>query len=119
METELRLGVNPKESAISVNEHGQSVITGTRMRVLDVVFYQRNVTDAESYFESDYPHFTLAQFHSAMNYYMENKDLIDEEIVKERKILALMSKHSVPGQGVDFDALEADPEYQTLEQPTR
>lgn len=80
------ISINPKIS------RGSPVITGTRVRVIDIAIeYDRlgltpdQITDA-------HPHLTLEAVHDALSYYYENKEAIDTEIKKKREIVEKLSK---------------------------
>ncbi|MBI4037438.1 hypothetical protein HY382_00130 [Candidatus Curtissbacteria bacterium] len=111
-----------RSTKIVRNENGQAVFEGTQFLIHQIISRANvigNIKEARREFIEGYPHLSPAHFDTSQVYYQKHKEEIDEVIKKERRLLAVMVKHNVPGRGVDFDALEADPEYQTLEQSTR
>ena len=69
---------NPKIS------RGAPVISGTRVRVIDIaVGYERLGLTPDQIVEA-HPHLTLEAVHDALSYYYENRVSMDETIGKEK-----------------------------------
>ena len=63
---------------------GKARIDGTRIRVMDVVaLHLRGVVAAEIL--DAYPHLALAQVHSALAYYYDNREEIDADFAGARE----------------------------------
>lgn len=72
------ISINPKIS------RGSPVISGTRLRVVDLVIeYDRLGLTPDQIIDA-HPHLTLEALHDALSYYYENRAVIDNEI-KQRK----------------------------------
>ena len=76
-----------KHQYISTNPEiskGSPVISGTRLRVVDIVIeYDRLGLTPDQIIDA-HPHLTLEALHDALSYYYENQTLIDNEI-RQRK----------------------------------
>lgn len=79
---------------IRQNRDRQSLayITGTRIRVLDIVMdYEYHGISADEIAVS-YPHLTLSQVHSALAYYFENRNIIQQQIRENEQFVAMMQQ---------------------------
>jgi uncharacterized protein (DUF433 family) len=76
-----------KHPYISINPRiskGSPVITGTRIRVIDIAIeYDRLGLTPDQIIDA-HPHLTLEAIHDALSYYYENRSMIDKEIRKRR-----------------------------------
>lgn len=71
---------------------GQPVISGTRIKVLDIaVRYELMGMSADSIVD-EYPHLKLEQVHDALSYYYEHKTLFDKKYREDQTILAQLKK---------------------------
>jgi uncharacterized protein (DUF433 family) len=61
---------------------GRPCIDGTRVRVLDIVFLQKEGYNPEQMLEQ-YPDLNLAQVHAALTYYHDNPEEIDAYIAED------------------------------------
>jgi len=79
-----------KHPYISINtkiSKGSPVITGTRIRVIDIAIeYDRLGLTPDQIIDA-HPHLTLEAIHDALSYYYENRSMIDEEIKKKQDII--------------------------------
>jgi len=87
-----------KHPYISQNEkisRGTPVITGSRVRVIDVAIeYERLGLTPDQIVEA-HPHLTLEAVHDALSYYYENRALMDEKIRKDKAFIRRVS-HKAP-----------------------
>jgi uncharacterized protein (DUF433 family) len=65
---------------ITINADGVPAITGTTMKVVELVMAHQahGWSPAELHFQ--FPHLSLGQIHSALSYYWDHKDELDAEI---------------------------------------
>lgn len=63
---------------------GKASIDHTRVRVNNVVLLAKNGYTAEEIIEKAYPQLSLAQVHSAIAYYHDNREEIDAELEAEK-----------------------------------
>ncbi|MEF9426208.1 MAG: DUF433 domain-containing protein [Candidatus Mariimomonas ferrooxydans] len=81
----LYISINPKISK------GSPVITGTRLRVIDLVIeYDRLGLTPDQIIDA-HPHLTLEALHDALSYYYENRDVIDNEIRQRKENIRILS----------------------------
>jgi len=79
------ISTNPKISK------GSPVISGTRLRVIDLVIeYDRLGLTPDQIIDA-HPHLTLEALHDALSYYYENRDLIDNEIRQRKENIRILS----------------------------
>ncbi len=80
------ISINPKIS------QGSPVISGTRVRVIDIAIeYDRFGITPDQIIDA-HPHLTLEAVHDALSYYYENQAQIDEEIKQRREKIKKLSK---------------------------
>ena len=65
---------------ITLDKNGVPIITGTTMKVIELVLAQQahGWSPAELHFQ--FPHLSLGQIHSALGYYWDNKEELDADI---------------------------------------
>ena len=92
--------VIPKKSKhpyISINpriSRGSPVISGTRVRVIDIAIeYDRLGLTPDQIIDA-HPHLTLEAVHDALSYYYENREAFDERIRKERDFIKKIAKET-------------------------
>ncbi len=82
------ISTNPKIS------RGSPVISGTRVRVIDIAIeYDRLGLTPDQIIDA-HPHLTLEAVHDALSYYYENRESFDERIRKERDFIKKLAKES-------------------------
>jgi len=64
-------------------KNGVPTIDGTRLKVMHLVIDQRSGLTPEQMLEA-HPFLTLAQIHSALAYYYDNREEIDQEIARRQ-----------------------------------
>ncbi len=83
-----------KHPYISINSKiskGSPVISGTRLRVIDLVIeYDRLGLTPDQIIDA-HPHLTLEALHDALSYYYENRDVIDNEIRQRKENIKILS----------------------------
>jgi uncharacterized protein (DUF433 family) len=79
------ISTNPKISK------GSPVISGTRVRVIDLAIeYDRLGLTSDQIIDA-HPHLTLEALHDALSYYYENRDVIDNEIRQRKENIRILS----------------------------
>src|SRR4030042_3574975 len=82
------ISTNPKIS------RGSPVISGTRVRVIDIAIeYDRLGLTPDQIIDA-HPHLTLEAIHDALSYYYENRESFDKRIRKERDFIKKIAKES-------------------------
>jgi len=80
------ISINPKIS------RGSPVISGTRVRVIDIAIeYDRLGLTPDQIIDA-HPHLTLEAVHDALSYYYENQAIFDEEISQRKENIKKLSK---------------------------
>lgn len=64
---------------------GKACVTGTRIRVLDIVSASEHLALSPDEICDQYPGLTLAQVHSALAYYYDHRDEVRGELESERE----------------------------------
>ena len=71
---------------------GSPVISGTRLRVIDIAIeYDRLGLTPDQIIDA-HPHLRLEQVHDALSYYYENRLFIDEEIMKRKEFVKKLAQ---------------------------
>jgi uncharacterized protein (DUF433 family) len=74
---------------------GSPVISGTRLRVVDLVIEYDRLGLTQDQIVDAHPHLTLEALHDALSYYYENQAAIDNEIrQRKEKIKKLSHRYS-------------------------
>jgi len=80
------ISIDPKISG------GQPVISGTRIKVMDIAInYELPGKSADKIID-EYPHLRLEQIHDALSYYYEHKDVFDKKYREDQSFLAQLKK---------------------------
>ena len=80
-------------SHIEIDEKGVAWITGANVKVIEVALDKiaHGWSPEEMHFQ--HPNLSLAQIHSALAYYYENQERLDDEIARrEREVEALIAE---------------------------
>ena len=67
---------------ISLDSASAPVLTGTRIKVVEIVLdYLAHGSDAEE-IQRQFPSLTLGQIHSALGYYFDHQEEVDQDIAR-------------------------------------
>jgi len=67
---------------ISLDPASVPILTGTRVKVVEIVLdYLAHGSDAEE-IQRQFPSLTLGQIHSALGYYFDHQDEVDQDIAR-------------------------------------
>ncbi|GFP33622.1 hypothetical protein HKBW3S42_01959 [Candidatus Hakubella thermalkaliphila] len=80
------ISVNPKISM------GSPVISGTRVRVIDIAIEYDRLGLTPDQIVDAHPHLTLEAVHDALSYYYENQSVIDNEIRQRKEDIKKLSE---------------------------
>jgi uncharacterized protein (DUF433 family) len=77
---------------IELDEHGVAWVSGTKIKVIEVVTNQlaHGIRPEEMRFH--YPHLSLAQVHAALAYYYQHQAEFDAEIIRQANWAAEMDE---------------------------
>jgi len=79
-----------KHPYISINPNisgGQPVISGTRIKVMDIAIKYELMGIGVDRIIDEYPHLKPEQIHDALSYYYEHKNIFDRKYREERSII--------------------------------
>ncbi len=79
---------NPKISK------GSPVISGTRVRVIDIAIEYDRLGMTPDQIVDAHPHLTLEAVHDALSYYYENQKALDEKIRRDREFIEKIAKET-------------------------
>jgi len=83
---------HPYVSINSKISRGQPVISGTRIKVMDIaVRYELMGLSADRIID-EYPHLKLEQIHDALSYYYEHKEELDRKYREDQSFLSQLKK---------------------------
>ncbi|EAZ92817.1 DUF433 domain-containing protein [Crocosphaera chwakensis] len=68
---------------INLNEQGTAIITGSTLKVIDLVMAKMAYGWTPEEIQINHRHLTMSQIHSAFAYYWEHKEQLDQEIQQE------------------------------------
>jgi len=97
---------------IRKNRRGEprAFVTGTRVRVQDIVtLYERHGKSGDGIVR-EYPHLSLAQVHTSLAYYFENQAEIQAALKSDREFAAAMKKrlnNSNPNMDAGSDSISS------------
>jgi len=76
----------------SANHGEKAVISGTRIRVVDVYVWHEVQGKTPREIVADFPQLTLADVHAAMTYYWDNEELIQSQMKRAEEIAKEVQK---------------------------
>ena len=80
------VSIDPKISG------GQPVISGTRIKVMDIAIKYELIGISADEIISEYPHLKLEQIHDALSYYYEHKEMFDRKYREDQSFLTQLKK---------------------------
>ncbi len=80
------IAIDPKVSG------GQPVISGTRIKVMDIAIKYELMGMSADEIISEYPHLKLEQIHDALSYYYEHKEAFDRKYREDQSFLIQLKK---------------------------
>lgn len=81
---------------IALNNQGVPIITGSTMKVVELVMAQWTHGWSPEELQFQYPHLTMSQIHSALAYYWEHKEELDADIEQRRLYAEKMRREAGP-----------------------
>lgn len=80
------ISIDPKISG------GQPVISGTRMKVMNIAIKYELMGMSADEIISEYPHLKLEQIHDALSYYYEHKEVFDKKYREDQSFLSELKR---------------------------
>ena len=80
------ISIDPKISG------GQPVISGTRIKVMDIAIKYELMGMSADEIIGEYPHLKLEQIHDALSYYYEHKEVFDRKYRDDQSFLTQLKK---------------------------
>lgn len=80
------VSVDPKISG------GQPVISGTRIKVMDIAIRYEFMGWSADKIIDEYSHLRLEQIHDALSYYYEHKEMFDKKYREDQSFLSSLKK---------------------------
>ena len=71
---------------------GSLIISGTRVRVLDIIIEYEYLGLSPDEIVSAHPHLILPQIHDALSFYYEHREELDQEIRSRKETIAKLRK---------------------------
>lgn len=81
---------------IILNEKKVPIIAGTKMKVLEIILDKIAYGWSPEELQYQHPHLTLGQIYSALAYYSDHQEKLDQEIETQLKQLDQMKKEAKP-----------------------
>ena len=72
---------------------GSPVITGTRVRIVDIAIEYEYLNRSPDEIINAHPHLKLEQVHDALSYYYENREAIDQKIKEDKQFIQRISEN--------------------------
>ena len=69
---------------IVLDDDGVPLITGTTMKVIELVLERTAYSWSAEELHLQHPYLSLGQIHSALAYYLDHKDALDQDIARRR-----------------------------------
>ena len=71
---------------------GSPVVTGTRVRIVDIVIEYEYLNRTPDEIINAHPHLKLEQVHDALSYYYENREAMDNKIKEDKQFIQKISE---------------------------
>ena len=78
------------------DETGVPLIAGTTMKVIELVLEQNTYGWSAEELHFQHPYLTLGQIHSALAYYWDHKDALDEDIAQRHARVEALQRATPP-----------------------
>jgi uncharacterized protein (DUF433 family) len=81
---------------IVLDENGVPFIAGTRMKVVELVLDNRAYGWSPEELHYQHPHLTLGQIHSALAYYWDHQEELDQDIERRLQFVDRLQQNGKP-----------------------
>ena len=88
--------VETKYQHIILNEEKVPIVVGTKMKVIELILDKIAYGLSPDELQYQHPHLTLGQIYSALAYYADHKEELDQEIEQQLKQVDQMRKATKP-----------------------
>ena len=90
--------VETRYEHIGLDETGTPIISDTTMKVVELVLDYQAYGWSPEELHFQYPHLTLGQIHSALAYYWDHQEELDQDIVRRLQRVTQLQETSKPSQ---------------------
>jgi uncharacterized protein (DUF433 family) len=90
----LKLQTKTEHPYVEINAKisgGSPVVSGTRVRVLDIAIEYEYLNRSPDEIINAHPHLKLEQIHDALSYYYENREALDRKIKEDKEFIQRLS----------------------------
>ena len=77
--------IKTEHKYVELNERNVPIITGTTMKVVELVMAQMAYGWSPEELNFQHPYLTMSQIHSALAYYWDNKEELDADIKRRQE----------------------------------
>jgi uncharacterized protein (DUF433 family) len=88
--------VETRYEHVILDENGVAIIAGTKTKVIELVLDILAYGWSPEELQFQHPYLTLGQIHSALAYYWDHQELLDEEIERRLKAVDQMQAQAAP-----------------------
>jgi uncharacterized protein (DUF433 family) len=88
--------VETRYEHVILDENGVAIIAGTKTKVIELVLDMLAYGWSPEELQFQHPYLTLGQIHSALAYYWDHQELLDEEIERRLKAVDQMQAQATP-----------------------
>jgi uncharacterized protein (DUF433 family) len=88
--------VETRYEHVNLDENGVAIIAGTKTKVIELVLDMLAYGWSPEELQFQHPYLTLGQIHSALAYYWDHQELLDEEIERRLKAVDQMQAQAAP-----------------------
>lgn len=81
---------------IVLNENQVPVIEGTTMKVIELIGGHIAYDWSPAELHDQYPYLTLGQIYSALAYYWDHKEVLDQDMERRRQFVAELERQAEP-----------------------
>lgn len=80
---------------IEIDPEGVPIVAGTNMKLIELVLSQRSYGWSPEELHFQFPYLSMGQIHSALAYYWDHQDDLDQDIKKRlRKVESIQQEHT-------------------------
>jgi uncharacterized protein (DUF433 family) len=83
---------------VNIDERGRAFVEGTAMKVTDLILFQRALGWSPEELHLQLPELSLGQIHSALAYYWDHREALDQQIEAEAAGVERMRKENSADQ---------------------
>jgi uncharacterized protein (DUF433 family) len=92
----IMITVETRYEHVILDEDKVAIIAGTKMKVIELVLDMLAYGWSPEELQFQHPYLTLGQIHSALAYYWDHQESLDEEIERRLKVVDQMQTQATP-----------------------